>query len=110
MIQLQLLTGMRSGEVVLLRPCDVDQSGTVWVYRPAWHKTDYREIARTIFLGPRAQELLRPWLARAVESFCFSPLEAEAERNAARRAARTTKMTPARPVVVPRPVAPDRNV
>lgn len=30
MIELQRLTGMRSGEVVIMRTCDIDQSGKVW--------------------------------------------------------------------------------
>ena len=94
MIRLQLLCGMRPGEVVLMRPCDLDRNANVWIYRPASHKTDYRDFERTIFLGPQAQSVLRPWLERAPESYCFSPAEAEAERNAARRAARQSKMTP----------------
>ena len=44
MIQLQLLTGMRPGEVVQMRPGDIDRSGDVWVYRPIHNKTDYRGI------------------------------------------------------------------
>lgn len=52
MIRLQILTGMRSGEVVLMRPCDLDRSEVTWLYRPEFHKTDYLEIERTIFIGP----------------------------------------------------------
>jgi len=94
MIRLQLLCGMRPGEVVLLRPQDVERSGSTWIYRPPVHKTDYLDIERTIYLGPQAQEVLRPWLDREAEAYCFSSQEAEAERNAARRAARKTPMTP----------------
>ena len=94
MIQLQLLTGMRPGEVVLLRPCDVDQSGSIWIYRPHRHKTDYRGLDREVLLGPKAQEILRPWLDRDVVSYCFSPTEAEEERNLRRRQHRKTPMTP----------------
>src|SRR5205814_1856338 len=46
MIELQLLTGMRPGEVVRLRPCDLDTSGDVWFYRPPQHKTAHRGKAR----------------------------------------------------------------
>jgi len=94
MIDLQRLTGMRPGEVVIMRPCDVDRSGNVWVYTPTDHKTAYRGHERHVYLGPRAQEVLRPWLLRPQEAFCFSPWEAEAERNAIRRQNRKTPMTP----------------
>lgn len=94
MIQLQRLTGMRSGEVVIMRPCDVDRSGKAWVYTPSDHKTAYRGHVRQVYIGPKAQAVLAPWLLREPESFCFSAAEAEAERNATRRANRKTPMTP----------------
>jgi integrase len=88
MIQLQRLTGMRPGEVVLIRPCDVDRSNASWVYRPQRHKTDYAGHAREVCFGPQAQAILAPWLLRDAQTYCFSPAEAEAERNAVRRAGR----------------------
>ena len=33
MIQVQLLTGMRPGEVVLMRGCDLNIANDVWEYR-----------------------------------------------------------------------------
>src|SRR5262249_42521621 len=38
MIQLQRLTGMRPGGVVIMRTMDIDSSGTIWEYRPESHK------------------------------------------------------------------------
>src|SRR5262249_21141716 len=38
MIELQWWTGMRPGEVVLMRTCDVDRADDVWVYVPESHK------------------------------------------------------------------------
>ena len=38
MIRLQLLTGMRPGEVLRMRPCDIDMSSDVWIYAPTGHK------------------------------------------------------------------------
>ena len=32
MVELQLLTGMRPGEVCRMRPCDMDTTGAAWVY------------------------------------------------------------------------------
>jgi len=79
LIQLQLLTGARSGELVILRPCDIEMTDTIWLYRPAQHKTAHHGFSRTIYLGPRAQDLLRPFLLRPAEAYCFSPAEAMAE-------------------------------
>jgi len=90
LVQLQLLTAARAGEMVILRPCDVDRSGRIWVYKPVHHKTEHRGHAREIYLGPRAQEVLRPFLFRAPKSFCFSPTEAERERREAAHARRVT--------------------
>jgi integrase len=42
MVQLQVLTGMRPGEACVMRACDIDLSGAVWLYRPAQHKTAHR--------------------------------------------------------------------
>jgi integrase len=94
MIQLQRLTAMRPGEVVLLRPCDVDRTGSVWIYTLTEHKTAYRGYRRDVYLGPQAQALLLPWLERDPQAYCFSPAEAEAERNALRRQNRQSPMTP----------------
>lgn len=82
MIQVQLLTAARPGEVVAMRPRDLDMSGRVWTYRPAQHKTAHHGHQRVIYIGPRAQEVLRPFLSRPVSAFMFSPAEAEAERRA----------------------------
>jgi integrase len=45
-------------------------------------------------LGPRAQEIVAPWLRRDPSEYLFQPVEAQAERQAARRAARTSKVPP----------------
>ena len=41
MIQLQLATGMRPGEVCIMRLADIDRSGDVWAYKPHSHKTQH---------------------------------------------------------------------
>jgi integrase len=58
MIELQLVTGMRPSEVVLLRACDIDMSGKIWEYRPASHKTEHQGIECVVFLGPRARPIV----------------------------------------------------
>jgi integrase len=94
MARVQVLTGMRSGEVCLLRGCDLDMSGPVWVYRPPTHKTAHHGHQRVIAIGPKAQEILRPFLKPDLQAYLFCPAEAEAERQAARRAARKSKVQP----------------
>ena len=41
MVELQRLSGMRPGEVVTMRTCDLDTSGRVWAYTPESHKTEH---------------------------------------------------------------------
>lgn len=93
MVDIQLLTGARPGEVCIMRPVDIDMTAAVWLYTPADHKNAHREQARTIYLGPRAQAIITPFLTgRAVDAYLFSPIEAEAERRAALAEKRTTPL------------------
>jgi integrase len=94
MIELQRLTGMRSGEVTIMRTCDLETSGDVWLYRPRSHKNAYREQDRPIYLGPRAIEVLKPWLRLNVEEYLFQPREAQEERWRQQRENRKTPLTP----------------
>lgn len=55
MVQVQALTGMRPGEVCLMRGCDLDMSGKVWAHRPESHKTEHHGLKHLISIGPRAQ-------------------------------------------------------
>jgi integrase len=82
MIQLQLLTGMRPGEVLIMRGCDLDTSGELWTYTPASHKTEHHGRERIIHLGPRSQEILQPFLKHDLNAYLFSPHEAEQTRRA----------------------------
>jgi integrase len=92
MVRLQRLCGCRPEEVCNIRPCDVDRSGEVWTYMPTTHKTQHRGRERVIFLGPKAQQLLRPYLLRAADAFCFSPAEAEKARREELHANRKTPL------------------
>ena len=77
-----------------MRPCDVDRNGEIWAYRPLSHKTEHHSRDRIIFIGPKAQAILLPYLLRDAESYCFSPLDSEAKRRAETRANRKTKVQP----------------
>jgi integrase len=97
-VELQRLTGMRPGEVCAMRTIDVNTAGRIWEYIPASHKTQHHGKSRTIFIGPQAQVILRPWLRAELEAYLFQPREAEAERRAAQRLARKTKVQPSQQV------------
>lgn len=94
MIDLQLLTGARSGEVVGLTPGSIDMTGEVWQARLSRHKTAHHGKDRVLFFGPRAQEVLRPFLLRPADKPLFSPIEGEAER---RQRCRTHRHQPVEP-------------
>ncbi|WP_182870888.1 tyrosine-type recombinase/integrase [Rhodopirellula sp. JC639] len=109
MIRFQRLTGCRPEEVCMIRPCDIDRSEDVWSFRPESHKTEHHGRSRIIFIGPKAQAVLQPYLFRAPARHCFSPKDSEEQRRKERHAARKTplnqgnrpgkkrKRTPARP-------------
>lgn len=94
MVRFQRLTGCRPKEVCILKPIDVDTTGEIWSYQPESHKTEHHGRDRVIFIGPKAQAVLRPYLLRDERDYCFSPAESERKRNAHRREHRQTPMTP----------------
>ncbi len=94
MVCLQRLTGCRPGELCILRPCDVNTSEKVWCYTPESHKTEHHGRERRIFIGPKAQDILRPYLLRDHQSHCFSPSESRRKQFEAMRKRRKSKVQP----------------
>ena len=94
MIQLQLVTGMRPGEVTIMRGCDIKMSGSVWEYIPASHKTEHHGRQRIVMLGPKAQLILREFFRSDTTAYFFSPADARMEFDEQRRENRKTPMTP----------------
>lgn len=94
MVRFQRATGARPAEVCILRPRDVDRSGEVWSFVPSHHKTQHHGRKRVVFIGPKGQAILLPYLLRGAESYCFIPAESEALRKADLRAARKAKVQP----------------
>jgi integrase len=92
MVRLQRLTGARPDEICRIRPCDIDKARdrVVWVYCPREHKTAHLGGQRFIALGPKAKAILKPYLDRPAESFCFSPREAIEAHHEARTRDRKT--------------------
>jgi len=71
---------MRSYELVIMRPDDIDMADDVWIYEAYDHKNRWRGHRKPAPLGPKAQAIIRPFLDRDKESHLFSPREAEAWR------------------------------
>jgi integrase len=94
MVRFQRYTGCRPGEVCQLRPMDVERIASVWLYRPESHKTEHHNKARVIYIGPQGQNVIRPYLLRPGDAFCFSPVESENQRRAEMRAKRKTPIQP----------------
>jgi integrase len=84
MLAVQALTGMRSCEVRLMRPVDIERAGEVWTYRPqGGGKTAHRGHRRVVAIGPQAQAVLAPFLLRcpAPDAYLFRPEEAPRSRG-----------------------------
>jgi hypothetical protein len=70
---------------------DINMAGTIWVYTPAWHKNAHRNQERRIYLGPKAQEILKPHITgKPLDAALFSPREAVKERRGKMPRARIT--------------------
>ncbi|MEM1109813.1 MAG: site-specific integrase [Planctomycetota bacterium] len=89
-VQVMRYTGARCGEVIQLRPANLDTTGPIWRAEIHHHKNTWRGKSRTIWFGPKAKSALAPFLNRELTAPLFSPAEAEAEMRAKRRASRTT--------------------
>lgn len=89
MVQLQVLTAARGGELFRLRPRDIDRRAEVWKIEVEEHKMAYAGRDRTLWLGPQSQAILRPFLdGRPADAYLFSPAEAAEERRSAAQAPR----------------------
>ena len=73
MIRIQRLTGCRPGELMIIKPCDVDRDSVdgAWLYYPESHKMEHKERHRVVVIGPKAQAILAKYLLRSENQFCF---------------------------------------
>ena len=82
LIELQWHSAARPGEATIIRTCDIDMTGPVWVYTPHTHKTEHHDLERYIPLNRSAQKILSPFLKpNEPETYLFSPREAVAARH-----------------------------
>lgn len=75
MVRVQLLSGMRPGEICRLRADEIDRGSEPWEYVPASYKTEHmheddegEERRRRIFFGPQARAILKPLLEKCRET------------------------------------------
>ena len=94
MLRVQVATGMRPSEVCNIRPCDIDRSGEVWMFRPAKHKTANKGKRKAVPLIGDARDAITDYLNRDPQAYCFSPAESVAWWQATKRANRKTKVQP----------------
>lgn len=93
MLELQLVTGMRSGEVTRMRACDIDMTGEDWYYQPKHHKTAHHgHIMKRPIVG-RAKEIVKRFLTTNPQTYLFRPCDADAERREKLHAARKTPLS-----------------
>ena len=71
LINFQLLTGCRPGEAIAMTLRNVDMTGDVWRYEPDSHKTIHHGKRRVIFIGPRAQAIVRCFMAASLDAPVF---------------------------------------
>lgn len=94
-VRLLRLCGCRCGELVQLRPVDLDTSRPTWEFKPVRHKTLKKGRDRFVYFGPEAQSILSPWLAGLKgDQYVFSPGRSEELRNEERGEKRRTKRWP----------------
>ena len=73
-----------------MRAIDINTQGQIWEYRPHTHKGEHHGKERVVYLGPHAQEILKPWLKTDLHAYMFSPVEGRAWYQAQRAMNRKT--------------------
>lgn len=71
LIDLQLLSGARSGELLMLTSGMIDRSNDIWIARLVDHKTAHHDLERILVFGPRAQLILRKYISNNPDSRLF---------------------------------------
>jgi integrase len=72
LIEVQRLTGARSGELLSLTTGAINRQGEIWVAELLEHKTRHHGRARTLHFGPKAQLILRKYISASPNEPLFS--------------------------------------
>ena len=84
LIDVQRLTGTRSGELLKLTTASIDRSGEVWVAELDDHKTRHHGQSRTLHFGARAQLILAKYLSADPDERLFKITGAAYRRSITR--------------------------
>lgn len=95
-LEVQRMTGMRSGELLAMRPQDVDMQGTHWYYRLRKHKTDDLVGERIIGIPAAATVVLIANMPRTWGHRWF-PWGVDTHYNAVKRACERAGVRPWHP-------------
>ena len=94
LIQFQFYTACRPTEACMVRGAGLKMTGDVWEYRPESHKTEHRGKDRVIAIGPRLQEIVKPWLRDDQDEYLWQARESLEWHHRQRAAKRKTRRTP----------------
>jgi integrase len=84
MVLLQWHTGVRSQSICQARRDQFNLDASPWEWRPR-HKTEALGKSLVVYVGPQAQDVLRPFLARPKADYLFQPKHLNGERAAGYR-------------------------
>jgi integrase len=73
MVHIQYACGMRPGEVVRMRECEIDTSGDVWFFAPADHKNAWRGKGLVKAIPASVQGVVASFFGRHPDAYMFQP-------------------------------------
>lgn len=80
-----MVIGCRSDEICAIKPSVVERSESVWEIHLGKQKTAHSGKQRTIYVGPKGQAILNPYLDRDPDMFCFRPRDSIRRRRTEHR-------------------------
>ena len=82
LVQLQLLTGARPGELLGLKPIDIDTRKEIWKVELKKHKNLHHNKKRTLYFGAQAQPILTEVMSgRPMDAYLWDARDSERWRS-----------------------------
>ncbi len=97
LIDLQLATGTRPGELLMLTTGMIDRSGSIWTARLEHHKTEHRGKVRVLAFGPKAQVVLENYLQESEPDQLLFCIRRNTYSNIVRAACKRANVSPFAP-------------
>jgi len=94
LIDLQLATGARPGELLMLTTAMIDRSGSVWTARLEHHKTVHQGKTRMLAFGQKAQSVLGRYLQESHPDLPLFQIRRNTYSNIVRNACKRAKISP----------------